>query len=233
MKPMSAATTRKTRNFFIPRAYASVRGCGAAVPDGFRDHNPVTSDIVIVEYREEWPNEFTRIGRELRTALGVVARRIDHIGSTAVPGLAAKDIIDIQVTVSDLDDERIGVAMRSIDAIERFKGTFDHEPPGTVVPDDQREKWLWHLRRDDIVANIHIRVEGRWNWRYALLCRDFLRANVGTARAYGEVKRQLARLFPNDVESYYDVKDPAFDLFMSVADEWAGWTGWQPGPADI
>jgi GrpB-like predicted nucleotidyltransferase (UPF0157 family) len=190
-------------------------------------------DIVIVEYREEWPNEFTRIGRELRTALGVVARRIDHIGSTAVPGLAAKDIIDIQVTVSDLDDERIGVAMRSIDAIERFKGTFDHEPPGTVVPDDQREKWLWHLRRDDIVANIHIRVEGRWNWRYALLCRDFLRANVGTARAYGEVKRQLARLFPNDVESYYDVKDPAFDLFMSVADEWAGWTGWQPGPADI
>jgi GrpB-like predicted nucleotidyltransferase (UPF0157 family) len=187
--------------------------------------------IVIVEYREEWPDEFARIGREVRTALGDVTLRIDHIGSTAVPGLAAKDIIDIQVTVSDLDDERIGPGMRSIDAIERFKGTFDHEPPGTAVPEDQGQKWLWHLRRDDIAANI--RIEGRWNWRYALLCRDFLRANDGTARAYGEVKRQLARLFPDDVESYYDVKDPAFDLFMSVADEWAKWTGWQPGPVDV
>ena len=189
-------------------------------------------EIVIVEYRPEWPSRFAQLAADLRRALGDVAIRIDHIGSTAIPGLAAKDVIDIQVTVADLDDERIAVALRAFGAIERFKGTFDHEPPGVEIPEDQRQKWLWHLRGPAETANIHIRLAGRWNWRYALLCRDFLRAHPSTAGAYGEVKRQLARHFANDVEGYYDIKDPAFDLFMSVADEWVEWAGWTPRPAD-
>lgn len=189
-------------------------------------------NIVIVDYRPAWPERFAALGRDLRTGLGDVASRIDHIGSTAVPGLAAKDIIDIQVTVADLDDAQIAPAMSAFGAVERFKGTFDHEPPGVSVPEEQRQKWLWYLRRDDVAVNIHIRLEGRWNERYALLCRDFLRAHEDTAHAYGEVKRQLARHVGNDVEAYYDVKDPAFDLFMSVAEEWAEWTGWRPGPSD-
>lgn len=189
------------------------------------------SEIVIQDPDPQWPNQFARLGSDLRAALGEVATRIDHIGSTAVPGLAAKDIIDIQVTVLDLDDPTIAPAMTTVGAIERFKGTYDHEPPGRPVPEDDRQKWLWHLR-GGIDANIHIRVDGRWNQRYALLCRDFLRAHPDTAAAYGEVKRQLARLFPTDAEAYYAVKDPAFDLFMSVADEWVEWTGWAPGPSD-
>lgn len=190
-------------------------------------------EIVISEYRTDWPSRFEQIGAELRRLLSGVATRIDHIGSTAVPGLAAKDIIDVQVSVTDLDDPRIGPAMRAMGAMERFKGTFDHEPPGVDVPEDQRQKWLWHLRTPDESANLHIRIEGRWNWRYALLCRDFLRAHPGTAAAYGEVKRQLAHHFADDVDGYYDIKDPAFDLFMSVAEEWAEWSGWRPGPTDI
>lgn len=190
------------------------------------------SEIVILEYQDDWPSRFVGLGAELRRALGAVATRIDHIGSTAIPGLSAKDIIDIQVTVDDLDDERIAPAMREVGALERFKGTFDHEPPGVEVSEDQRQKWLWYIRSSDERANIHIRIDGRWNWRYALLCRDFLRAHPATAEAYGEVKRQLARHFGDDVEGYYDVKDPAFDLFMSVADEWAEWAGWSPGPSD-
>lgn len=189
-------------------------------------------EIVIVEYRADWPSRFDHLGAELRRVLGDVAIRVDHIGSTAVPGLAAKDVIDIQVTVTDLDDERIGAAMRAVGAIERFKGTFDHQPPGVEIPESQRQKWFWHLRGPDERANIHIRIEGRWNWRYALLCRDFLRAHPATAAAYREVKRQLASHFGDDVEGYYDVKDPAFDLFMSVADEWAEWSDWTPGPSD-
>lgn len=188
--------------------------------------------IVISDYQEHWPIEFAHLAAALRSALGETATRIDHIGSTAVPGLPAKDIVDVQVTVTDLEAPGIGDAMRSVGAIERFKGTFDHEPPGVPVPEDQRQKWLWHLRSGRVDANVHIRIEGRWNWRYALLCRDFLRAHPETAAAYAEVKRQLARLFPDDEESYYDVKDPAFDLFMSVADEWAAWVGWEPGPGD-
>ena len=190
-------------------------------------------EIVIVDYRADWPSRFDDLGAALRRALGGVATRIDHIGSTAVLGMAAKDIIDIQVTVTDLDDARIADALGSVGAIERFKGTFDHEPPGVEVPEDQRQKWLWHLRAPNEIANIHVRIEGRWNCRYALLCRDFLRAHPATAAAYGEVKRQLARHFVDDVEAYYDVKDPAFDLFMSVADGWADRSGWSPGPSDV
>lgn len=65
-----------------------------------------------------------------------------------------------------------------------------------------------------------------------MLCRDFLRAHPSTAGAYGEVKRQLARHFGDDVEGYYDIKDPAFDLFMSVAGEWAESSTWALGPSD-
>lgn len=189
------------------------------------------SEIVIRDPDPEWPQRFAGLGSELRAAFGETAFRIDHIGSTAVPGLAAKDIIDIQITVADLDSPAIAPAMESVGAIERFKGTHDHVPPGRDVPEAERQKWLWHLR-GEVDANVHIRIEGSWNQRYALLCRDFLRAHPDTAAAYGEVKRQLARLFPTDAESYYDVKDPAFDLFMSVAEEWVAWTGWAPGPSD-
>ena len=190
------------------------------------------SEIRIVDFKPSWSTDFATLAASLRAALGDVALRIDHIGSTSVPGLAAKEIIDIQVTVADLDEPSIGPGMLEIGAAERFKGTFDHEPPGQPIPDDELQKWLWHMRGEGPHANVHIRIDGRWNWRYALLCRDFLRAQPGTAQAYGEVKRQLARYFPNNVEAYYDIKDPAFDLFMSVADEWAEWTGWRPGPSD-
>ena len=59
--------------------------------------------IEIVPYDENWPREFAEIAGPLRAALGEVALRIDHIGSTSVPGLAAKDIIDVHVTVQDFD----------------------------------------------------------------------------------------------------------------------------------
>lgn len=58
--------------------------------------------VTIVPARAEWPEEFRRVARSLRETLGPIAMRIDHIGSTSVPGLAAKDVIDVQLTVGDL-----------------------------------------------------------------------------------------------------------------------------------
>ena len=59
--------------------------------------------ITIVAYDTSWPEAFISVAQPLRTALGELALRIDHIGSTSVPGLAAKDVIDVQVTVATLD----------------------------------------------------------------------------------------------------------------------------------
>lgn len=184
--------------------------------------------IEIVAPHSTWPGEFREIGLRLRTALGALALRIDHIGSTAVPGLAAKDVIDIQVTVAHLDEV--------IPALEgagftRREPTKDHQPPGVLLPDMELEKRLFgngNGRR----ANIHIRIQGRFNQRYPLLCRDYLRTHPGAVNAYAEIKRQLARYFPDDVEAYYDVKDPVFDLIMVGAEEWAQATNWQPGASD-
>src|SRR5262245_66519701 len=59
--------------------------------------------VIITPYDERWPTEFTEFARRIRAIAGSAAIRIDHIGSTAVPGLAAKDVIDMQVTIADLD----------------------------------------------------------------------------------------------------------------------------------
>ena len=67
--------------------------------------------IEIVPYDAGWPEEFRRVGMPLRAALGESALRLDHIGSTAVPGLAAKDVIDLQVTVATLDAAALSEAL--------------------------------------------------------------------------------------------------------------------------
>jgi GrpB-like predicted nucleotidyltransferase (UPF0157 family) len=79
---------------------------------------------------------------------------------------------------------------------------------------------------------VHVREAGRLNQRYALLCRDYLRAAPAAAAAYAAVKRTLAAQFPDDRETYADVKDPVFDVLMAAAEPWALASGWTIGPAD-
>ena len=185
--------------------------------------------IVIEPYDEAWPARFRQLGGAIREALGDDALRIDHIGSTSVPGLVAKDIIDVQITVAALDDRHLA-GLTGIGATATAI-TTDHTPPGMSLPDEELRKRLYKLN-PPTAANIHIREDGRFNQRYALLCRDYLRSHPDAADAYGEIKQQLARHLPDDVEAYYDVKDPTFDLFMAGARDWAEWTGWAPGPSD-
>ena len=79
--------------------------------------------------------------------------------------------------------------------------------------------------------NVHVRVAGRPNQRYARLCRDFLRAHPTAADAYALFKQRLAA---QGIESsvYADIKDPVFDLILHAAEGWAARTGWQPAPSD-
>lgn len=179
--------------------------------------------IVIEDYRTSWPAEFAAIGAKVRKALGERALAIHHIGSTAVPGLAAKDVIDLQVTVENLDVP-IQADLESVGFVRHPTIEQDHSPPGMTLEARELEKRLYSgtERR----ANLHVRVAGRFNQRYPLLCRDYLRAQPMAANAYAEIKRQLARRFPEDVASYYAVKDPVFDVIMAGAGVWAESVGW-------
>jgi len=179
--------------------------------------------VTIVEPKASWPAEFATISTSIREALGPLALRVDHIGSTAVPGLPAKDVIDVQVTVAALDRERLARVLVRAGFVVQAIGN-DHRPPGATGPDDDWRKLFFHAGSGRPV-NLHIRVAGRPNQRYALLFRDYLRAHPESAAAYAALKRALAAL-GIDRGVYADVKDPACDLIYIAAEDWAAQAGW-------
>ena len=193
----------------------------------------MTRQIVIATYDARWPDEFRQIGEELRAALGDLALRIDHIGSTSVPGLAAKDLIDIQVTVAALDAEGLAAALAPLGYTLAVEIDHDHVPPGRE--DDAPEEWRKLYFRPPATqrpTHLHIRQAGRANQRYALLFRDYLRVDPLARGAYQQIKEALARLHPEDVDAYYAVKDPVCDIVMAAAERWASAAGYAPGPSD-
>jgi GrpB-like predicted nucleotidyltransferase (UPF0157 family) len=187
------------------------------------------SMIEIVDYQERWPQEFETIARQLREALGSLALRIDHIGSTSVPGLAAKDVIDIQVTVARLEPSLTSLitstGLTKPPGFEHIPYFSDHQPPGYPTAEDEWQK-LYFRALEPRRVNLHVRVAGKANQRYALLFRDYLRSSPESAKAYAELKRQLAANL-SDLDAYTDVKDPVCDLIAIAAEAWAIQTNWQ------
>ena len=176
--------------------------------------------IVIVPYDAEWPVLFDRLGADLRAALGDVALRIDHIGSTSVPGLAAKPIIDVQISVASFEPldafrvplEGLGFVFRA-DNPDLNKRYF-REPPGT--------------RR----THIHVFRAGSWAEQCSLLFRDYMQAHDEDARRYAELKYRLAAQYQDGRAGYTDAKSPFIWETMGKAHRWSQLTGWQPGPSD-
>ena len=188
--------------------------------------------VTIIPYNPAWRDEFLQIGGMLRKMLQEMAIRIDHIGSTAVPGLAAKDIIDIQITAAQLSP-RLERALELAGYRRILSITHDHVPPGRDADPRQWEKWIFKPQPGARKVNVHVRLPGRENQRYAILFRDYLREFPAVAQAYGQMKLALVRYHPeDDMEAYYDIKDPACDIILGGAEYWAQASGWQPGPSD-
>ena len=183
--------------------------------------------IVIIPHQDTWSADFATL-RDALVQAAPVGSYCHHIGWRAVPGLPAEDVIDVLVTVDDLsviDDSRFTRA--------GFQSTdirSDHCPPGLELAAPQLSKRFF--KANDRAANIHVRQRGFFNQRFALLCRDFLRARPTAAAAYGLVKQRLAERFPTDAKAYYDIKDPVFDIIVEGANVWADATGWVEPPAD-
>jgi GrpB-like predicted nucleotidyltransferase (UPF0157 family) len=190
--------------------------------------------ITIVPYETSWPETFIAIARPLRTALGVLALRIDHIGSTSVPGLAAKDVIDVQVTLRDFScTPQLLTALGSLGYMLVPEITRDHLPPLYQGPDTDWEKCYFRPPANQRPTHLHVRALGRPNQRYPLLFRDYLRAHPVASAAYAQIKTSLSKLHPDDGAFYYAIKDPICDIVIDAAEDWARTTGWQMGPSDI
>src|SRR6266540_1980058 len=130
--------------------------------------------VVVTLYQPRWVDEFTQIARHIRDLVGRAAMRIDHIGSTAVPGLGGKDVIDIQITVSDLDEaDELTHALRI--AGFRHGTAFEHDLfRKKSEADPELRKLYMREPEGERRTHIHIRERGRFNQRYALLFRDYL-----------------------------------------------------------
>jgi GrpB-like predicted nucleotidyltransferase (UPF0157 family) len=184
---------------------------------------------VIVPYDRGWAPRASALIDELRTCLGPHALRLEHVGSTAVVEMAAKNVIDLQVSVADL-----AVAAREFDGPLLALGfrclpyERDHVPAGLRDEPARWAKRFW-LRRGHSGGdvNLHARLVGAPNERLALLFRDWLRAHPAAVSAYSALKRSLADAV-TDLDTYAEVKDPAVDLVIAAAEPWAAAHGWTP-----
>jgi GrpB-like predicted nucleotidyltransferase (UPF0157 family) len=185
--------------------------------------------VVVLDYQSRWPKEFVQIREQIGSLLGDAAISIDHIGSTAVPGLGAKDVIDVQITIADLD--RAGAALEPLLARGfRRRGDFRYDLFfGREETDPELRKVYVREPEGDRRTHVHVRESGRFNQRYALLFRDYLRASPEACIAYEQVKRRAAQLFPENIEGYLFIKDPVLHLIYDAASRWATQVNWRPG----
>lgn len=176
--------------------------------------------VVIAPYDSEWPELFRRLGARLRGALGDVALRIDHIGSTSIPGLAAKPIIDVQISVA------------SLEPVDPFRTPL--ESVGFLWQADNPEltKRYFREKPGDRRTHIHVRRAGSFSEQFPLLFRDYMRTHPDDAARYAELKYRLAEEFGEDRHGYVDAKGPFIWEIIRKADEWAQIIGWLPGPSD-
>jgi dephospho-CoA kinase len=200
---------------------------------------PARARPVLVPYNPSWPEQGRRIVARLHTACGHHAVRIDHIGSTAVEGLDAKDAIDIQVTVASLEAaDELAEALTSAGYLRR-PITADVSKPdarSTVAEFDHAgDEALWHKRIHASAdpgrpTYVHLRVDGWPNQQFALLFVDWLAANPDARQRYLAVKREAERATTPDsaIEAYVAAKEPWFLDAYRQAWAWADASGWRP-----
>lgn len=185
-----------------------------------------------------WPDQARRIVNRLRTACGHRALRVDHIGSTAVPDLPAKDVIDMQITVEslaiadELAEPLLGAGYPRWEHITEDTARADAR--STVDRfDHQDDASLWQKRIHASAdpgrpTNVHIRVDGWPGQQFALLFVDWLRNNPDARADYLAVKREAERGAGGDISAYVAVKEPWYADAYRRAWAWADSTGWRP-----
>lgn len=190
------------------------------------DFTTKSRPVVVTPYQPEWVSDFAEMAGRIRNVVKDAAIRIDHIGSTAVPGLSAKDVIDIQITVADLD--RTDSLTGPLIAVGFRQGTvFEYDQfHGKPETDPELRKLYVREPEGERRAHIHIRELGRFNQRYALLFRDYLRASDAVREEYEHLKQRAAQLFPHSIDGYLYLKEPVFHIIYEAASLWAEKVGW-------
>jgi GrpB-like predicted nucleotidyltransferase (UPF0157 family) len=161
-------------------------------------HRPQTTSerlpVIVVDYDEDWPAVFERLARPVREAVAELGGRVEHVGSTSVPGLAAKPIIDVDVVVPSRRDVPA--------AIERLRAL------GYLYQGDKgiagREAFMWPPGAPP--HHLYVVVEGGAPYLAHIDFRDHLRKHPDVAREYAALKLTLAEQHDKDRLGYTDAK---------------------------
>lgn len=169
-----------------------------------------SGDHRIVPHDPAWAGWFDEVAARIRAALGPVALEVEHFGSTSVPGLAARPILDVQVAVADVADQASYVPALATLGFERF-----HFPE---LPTDDYPLFV----PADGTNEVHIAVcqLGGWQHRRHLAVRDYLRAHPDEAAAYEEAKRRAAELAHGDRSVYSASKN---DFVVALEQRAVAW----------
>ncbi|SET22591.1 GrpB family protein [Geodermatophilus poikilotrophus] len=159
--------------------------------------------ITLAPYDTGWPRLFSREADRLRTALGPVALRIEHVGSTSVPGLVAKPVIDVLLVVPDPADEPGYVPQ-----LEAAGYVLRIREPG----------WFEHrlLKGPDTDVNLHVFGPGAAEVERVLRFRDRLRGDDAARDRYARTKRELARRTWRHVQDYADAKSAVVEEILAA-----------------
>ena len=165
----------------------------------------MSHSIIVVDYDPQWPELFEALRAGIATALGDLAAAIEHVGSTAVPGLAAKPVIDIDVLLSPSDGFADAIA-RLVPLGYAHRGNLGiagreafSQPPAQPA------------------HHLYVCAPDCSEYRRHIAFRDYLRAHPESARAYGDLKRSLASRFGEDRERYGAGKDEFVNEILRCA----------------
>lgn len=167
-------------------------------------------EIELVPPDSAWPERFAVERAKVVAALGATAIRVDHIGSTSIPGLAAKPIIDIGLSIKDADHEG------------------DYLPDLIAAGYQLRVREPGHrmMRTPNLGVHVHCCTTGSdWERRH-LLFRDWLRYDQADRVAYGDLKKELARQDWTDMNAYAEAKSVCINEITARADKWAADSSW-------
>jgi GrpB-like predicted nucleotidyltransferase (UPF0157 family) len=161
-------------------------------------------EVVVADYDPEWPKLFERTAADIRAALGDAVLQLDHVGSTSVPGLAAKPLIDINLVVADTTDEDAYVPKL--------------EPLGYVLRVREPD-WYEHrlLRGQDPPVNLHVFNPGCEEVERMRVLRDWLRTHDDDRELYQRTKRELAQQEWKYVQNYADAKTEVIQQILARA----------------
>ncbi len=171
---------------------------------------PESDPVVLLDHDPAWSVRFEAERARLAEVLGGLALRVDHVGSTAVPGLAAKPIVDMQVSVPDPDDDAAFVPALTA--------------AGYVLRVIEPEHRMFRTPARDV--HVHLWRAGSADERRQLVFRDWLKVDAHDRELYERVKRQLAERVWVDRNDYSEAKSDVIIVIMNRAEAWARETSW-------